>query len=379
MSKLLTVLVFTLISFTVFSGVQLDSGYNFVIEKQFPVTSIKNQYMTGTCWSFSVLSMLETELLQKGKGEYDLSEMYIVYKAYILKAIEFARLHGFMKMSGGGELGDPIEMIREYGIVPEQVYSGLHGKTNHDQYAMDDSLKNYMDSIVNLNELPEGWLNGFVKILNNNIGEVPQEFDYNGKHYTPASFRDYLGINPDQYIVLTSFTHHPYYSKFILELPDNWMLGEAYNLPLNELSSVIRSSIANNYSLAWACDISEPGFSFLNGMAILPQKDWNDMTNDEINQSMKVPLVQMQVTPETRQHEFDDYETQDDHGMHLIGTAQDRLGQLFYYMKNSWGTDNTQYNGFIYVSESYLLMKTISILVNRNAIPSDIKKKIGLK
>ncbi len=376
--------------FSIFSvhGQSPDSIHEqFTIIKQIPTTPVKNQYKTITCWSFAVMSMLESELIQSGKGEVDLSEMYVVRQAYIEKAERYVRMHGSINFGGGGALNDPIDIIRKYGILPNNVYSGLkEGSTNHNHIEMDAGLKDYVIGLIKNKKLSLSWKEGFIGILDAYLGKVPEKFLYNNKEYTPLSYSKMLGIDPDNYILLTSFMHHPFYQKFIIEVPDNWSWGQAYNLPLNELQKVIDYSLDKGYSVAIACDMTEKGFMWKKGIALTENLTEND--NDKnINPNMWVPnndstqqtFKEVSVTPQLRQDAFDNYETTDDHDFQIVGIAKDQNGKKFYIAKNSWGTEGTDYGGFLYLSESYLLYKTLTVLVNKKAIPSDILKKPGLQ
>lgn len=240
------------------SAQETATAYTFTTIKENPITSIKNQFNTGTCWSFSGVGLLESELLRMNKGEYDLSEMYIVRKNYEDKAVKYARLHGNLNFSPGGSFADVVETIDDYGILPDSIYKGLnYGTDSHDHGEMDKVLKGYMNSLVGNNTLTVAWFNGFKGILDAYLGEVPQTFIYEGKQYTPQSFTASLGLKSDDYVSLTSFTHHPFYSKFPIEVPDNWRWANSYNLPLDEMIVVIDHAIMNGYTVAWASDVSE--------------------------------------------------------------------------------------------------------------------------
>lgn len=370
---------FLFIIFAVFSNVHIHSQGpgKFIVHKQLPVTPVKNQYKTSTCWSFSVLSMLESELLLQGKDTLDLSEMFIVRNVYIDKSEVYVRMHGNMKFSGGGALNDPLTVIKEHGIVPEELYNGLiKGEKNHNHHELDEVLKGYVEQVVKNEDghLSPVWHDGFIKILDTYLGTVPKEFEYKGKKYTPKSFQEYLGINPDDYILLASFTHHPYYKPFVIEVPDNWSWGKAYNLPLDELMGVIDNSINNNYTIAWAADISEEGFNTNEGIATVTETDW-----EEIEANFNVDMNNKIITPEIKQMAFDNYQTQDDHGMHIYGIANDSLGEKYYLVKNSWGTKICGNEGHVYVSGQYMRYKTLSILVNKNGMPKSVLNKLELE
>jgi len=352
-----------------------EAGENpFTIDLKVPVTPVKNQYRSSTCWSFAVLAVLETELINKGKDTLDLSEMYIVRKAYSEKSEVYVRMHGEIKFTGGGALNDPIDIISKYGIVPDKVYDGLQiGEKNHKHSEMDEVLKGYVEKII-LNEngkLSPVWHNGFEKILDTYLGRMPETFTYKGKTYTPQTFLNYLEINTEDYVLLSSFTHHPFYAKFILEVPDNWSWGAAYNLPLDELTEVIDYSLNKNYTVAIACDITENGFDHKAGTAMLTQADWEELGIDT-DKDNKI------ITQEIRQIAFDNYQTTDDHGVQIYGIAHDNNGTKFYVSKNSWGTEIHGFEGHLYISEHYLRYKTLSLLVNKNGIPKNILEKLKM-
>lgn len=369
-------------------------GFQFTTIKELPITSVKNQSSSGTCWSFSGLGLIESELLRQGKGEYDLSEMFVVRKNYEDKAQKYIRMNGEINFAGGGSFADVLECIKQYGIVPNEVQDGLnYGETLHKHAELDNLLKAYIEVVVkNPNKkLSTAWFNGFKGILNAYLGEAPATFTYQGKEYTPQSFAQSLGIDPDDYVSLTSFTHHPFYTSFPIEIPDNWRWSNSYNVPLDELIQTIDNALDKGYTVAWASDVSEKGFS-RKGIAIAPDMDakegpgsdqarWLGLTQKEkedIIASLKEPLPEKIVTQELRQEGFDNYETTDDHGMLIYGTAQDQNGANYYLVKNSWGTDNT-YKGTWYASVPFVKYKTISIVLHKDALPKDLKKKLSIK
>ncbi|HSO87522.1 MAG TPA: C1 family peptidase [Draconibacterium sp.] len=371
-------------------------GYVFEDEILLPATPVKDQYRTGTCWSFSGLSFLESEMLRLGKPEVDLSEMFVVRLTYSEKAQKYIRLHGDQNFSAGGAFHDVTNMIKKYGIVPESVYRGLeYGETKHVHGEMDNLLKQQVEAVVDKSniKLSKVCNETVAATLNTYLGEVPQSFEYEGKNYTPQSFAtDYIGLNMDDYIEISSYTHHPFYSKFILEVPDNWSWDEVYNVPVNELEEIIDYSLGNGFTIAWAADVSEKGFATSNkGVAMLPAAPAAEMSSTEIQKwealpekekqkelyKLDKPVVEMEVTQEMRQLAFDNYETTDDHGMHIIGTAKSQDGKVFYKVKNSWG-DYNEYNGYFYASKPYVNYKTMSIMVHKDGVPQHIKEKLKL-
>jgi len=370
-------------------------AYQFKIEKEVKATPVKNQFRSGTCWSFSALSMMESEMLRMGKPEINLSEAWIIRHAYSDKAEDYVRWHGHLNFAGGGGFHDVTHMIKKYGIVPEEVYNGLNYGTEkfvHGEF--DAVLKGYVDQVIkNKNkELTTAWHNGLEGILDAYLGEKPETFTYNGKEYTPKSFAaEYTGINPDNYIEISSFIHHPNYEEFIIEVPDNWMFGTVYNVTLEDIVEIIDYSIEKGYSVAWGGDVSEKGFSWKNGVAIVPDIKYEETSGtdkerltglttkekDEILYSFERPLKELEITPEIRQKEFDNYKTTDDHGMHIVGIAKDQNGNKFYKVKNSWDVDNP-YAGYIFMSEAFIKFKLIDIMVHKDAMPAKIAKKLGL-
>jgi len=377
-------------------GDKTRAAYVFEDEIVLPATSVKDQFRTGTCWSFSALSFLESEMLRLGKPEVDLSEMYIVRHTYAEKAERYIRLHGDHSFSAGGAFHDVTNVIERFGIVPELVYTGLkNGDKKHVHSDLDNRLKQQVESIVDNRkiELNKVCNQTVDSTLNNYLGEVPKSFEYEGKNYTPQSFAsDFVGLNMDNYIEITSYTHHPFYSKFILEVPDNWSWDEVYNVPVNELEEIVDYSLNNGFTVAWAADVSEKGFATSRkGLAVLPVAQtekmsdaeiakWEAMTDKEKERELyklDTPVVEMQVTQEMRQVAFDNYETTDDHGMHIIGTAKTQDGKVFYKVKNSWG-DYNEYDGYFYASKPYVSYKTMSLMVHKDGVPQNIRAKLKL-
>ena len=335
-------------------------------------------------------------MIRMGKEPIDLSAMYIVRHAYSDKADKFVRLHGNMNFAVGGAFCDVMHVIKNYGIVPMDVYMGLnYGEPNHAFGEIDDVLAGYINAVIkNSNKkLSTAWKNGYEGILDAYLGPEPEKFEYKGKEYTPRTFADeVVGLNMDDYVSLTSFTHHPFYTQFAIEVPDNWLWGLSYNLPLDELIKVMDNAIDNGYTFAWASDVSEKGFQTVNpGVAVVPTNDTKEMSGAEIAKWEAMPKGQQtadafkqgpapekEITQELRQKEFDNYLTTNDHGMHVIGKAKDQNGTIYFIVKNSWNKYN-KFGGYFYASYPFMKYKTMNIIVHKNSIPKDIKKKLGIK
>jgi len=373
-----------------------EKGFQFTVTKELPVTPVKDQYRSGTCWAFSGLGFLEAELLRLGKPAVDLSEMYIVWHTYLEKAEKDVRLHGNLNFSADGAFHDVTYTIKKYGIVPESVYAGLnYGEEKHVHGEMDEILKDQVNGVIlNRNKkLSSAWGDVIRGTLNTYLGELPEKFNYEGKEYTPLSFaRDYVGLNLDDYVEISSYTHHPFYSKFIIEIPDNWMWEQVYNVPMEDMEAIIDNSIENGYTVAWAADVSEKGFSTSKeGVAVIPEVDLEEMSDAEIAKweklsekekdeklyELKKPGKEKIITQEMRQIGFDNYQTTDDHGMLIMGTAKDQDGNFYYKVKNSWG-DYNDYDGYFFASKPYVRYKTMSIMVHKDVIPKNIRKKLDL-
>ena len=371
-------------------------GFCFTDVKINPTTSVKDQNKSGTCWCFASTSFMEDEIMHKGGKPLDLSEMFTVRHCYLDKADKYVRTGGNINFAQGGAAGDVGYVWKRYGAVPESVYAGLeYGEDKHSHYELAGVLKAYLDAILkNPNKrLSTAWKKGFESILDAYFGPVPETFEYEGKTYTPRSFADAQGLDMDDYVAVTSFTHHPFYTSFPMEVADNWLWDYSYNVPLQEMKEIVDNALENGYTIVWAADVSEPSFRWADGIAMMPKKKGvEDMTNAEVAKWAKMsdkerlnkqneingPCEEIVVTQELRQDMFDRQETTDDHGMVIVGRAKDQNGNNYYKVKNSWDT-NQVYDGFFYVSEPYFLSKTMNVLVNRNAIPKEIAKKMKLK
>ena len=373
------------------------ADYQFTTVKEIPVTSMKNQNRSGTCWCFSALSFLESEVIKaknlKAEAYPDFSEMFVVRHSYHDRAVKFVRLNGYLNMAAGSGFGDVLEVIRDYGLMPQSAYSGMnYGYDLPVQGELDAVLKGYVQAVVkNPNrKLTPVWPKGFDGILDAYLGELPETFVENGVTYTAESYRDAMGINPDDYVNISSYTHHPFYSQFAIEVEDNWRWGLCYNLPLDEFMAIIDNAVENGYTVLWGGDVSEPGFT-RDGLAVLldteakattgsDQERWVGKAEDKPAAAAEKKALpkELQVTQEIRQRMYDEKTSTDDHGMHLYGTAKDQNGTKYYLIKNSWGVTGA-YDGTWYMSENFVKGKTLNFVVNKKALPKDIAKKLGIK
>ena len=361
--------------------------------KDIEATPVQDQYRTGTCWSFSTLGFFESELIRTGKGEHNLSEMYVVNHTYKDKADRYVRMHGETNFGAGGAFVDIAHVWDKYGMIPEEIYDGLnYGTDKHNHSELDNILKAYVDAVIENKQktLTPNWKVGYDAVVEAYLGEVPSEFEYRGKRYTPKSYAEDLGLNMDDYVSITSYSHHPFYEKFVLEIPDNWLHVQSYNIPIEELMEVMDYAVMNNYSFAWGADVSEKGFAFREGLAILPEDEstinvkgkdnsqFNDAGAEKISNAFETPVAQKQVTQEMRQEQFDNWQTTDDHGMQVTGIVEDQNGDKYYLVKNSWGTKYNNLDGYFFASEAYVKLKTMNIYLHKDAVPKDIAKKLGL-
>ena len=366
--------------------------YEFTVVKENPVTSIKNQYRSGTCWCYSALSFIESEILRTKGQEVDLSEMFVVGKSYHDRAVKYVRVDGHLNFAAGSSFGDVLHVIKDYGIVPQEAYSGFnYGTEMPEQSELDAVLKAYVDAVAkNPNrKLTTAWLNGLDGILDAYFGEVPETFNVDGAEYTPESYRDHLGINYDDYVNITSFTHHPFYEPFIIEVCDNWRWDSAYNLPMDEMMEVMYNAIDKGYTIAWGSDVSEKGFT-RNGLAVMPveekkvtagsdQERWVGKAAEQPKEAAKTSIPEeMTITQEMRQEGYDRKTTTDDHGMHIYGVAKDQNGTKYFMVKNSWG-ETGKYKGVWYASDAFVRYKTLNVVVHKDALPKHIAKKLGIK
>jgi len=361
-------------------SVNSKAGYTFTTVIDLANTSIKNQASSGTCWSYSTNSFLESEMIREGKQPLDLSQLYSARCAYIEKGINYVRMHGAVSLGDGGEPHDVINMFRKYGAMPQINYTGLNYGTSSNEFGeLSAVMEGILKAVVtNPNgQLSTAWLPAYTAAIDAYLGKVPTSFDYKGKSYTPQTFaKEVVGINPDDYVEFSSETDHPYYEKYTLLVPDNWAYAQVYNIKVNDITDVIDNALKNGYTVAWSTDVSEKYFSWTNGVAYVPEKETKDMTKGERDSLFNGPKPEREITPEVRQAAFDNYNTTDDHGMHIVGLAKDQNGKEYYIVKNSWGQSN-DYKGYLYVTKAYVRYKTTAILLNKNGVLKDIRQKIG--
>ena len=362
-----------------------EEGFVFTTVKENPITSIKNQNRSSTCWSFSTLGFVESELLRLGKGEYDLSEMFVVHKTMQDRGVNYVRYHGDSSFSPGGSFYDVMYCIKNYGIVPQEVMPGImYGDTLPVHNELDAVASGYINAIAKgkLSKLTPVWKNGLSAIYDTYLGACPEKFTYKGKEYTPKTFSESLGLNCDDYVSLNS--------QFAIEIQDNWRNGLSYNLPIEELMAVMDNAVKKGYTFAWGSDVSEQGFS-RDGIAVMPDAAkeselsgsdmarWTGLTAaDKRRELFTKPFPEKDITQEMRQVAFDNWETTDDHGMVIYGIAKDQNGKEYFMVKNSWGKSG-KYDGIWYASKAFVAYKTMNILVHKDALPKEIAKKLGIK
>ena len=344
-------------------------------------TSVKNQGSSGTCWSYSGNSFIESEMIRMGKKPVEISQIYTARNAYIEKGRNYVRMHGAVTLGDGGAFHDVINMFKKYGAVPQLVYSGLNYGTDKNKFG---EMAAIMEAVLaatvkNPNgELTPNWEKAYTAVIDSYLGEAPKSFDYNGKKYTPETFaKDVIGINADDYVEISSLQEYPYYTKFVFMVPDNWSFDQVYNVKINELTDIIDHALKTGYSVAWGGDVSEKSFSWKNGVAFVPEKKYNDMTADEKADLFNGPKTELVVTEEMRQKAFDNYTTTDDHGMHIVGLSKDQNGKEYYIVKNSWGSSN-DYKGYLFMTKEFVKYKTTDIMLHKGGLPASIAKKLGI-
>lgn len=368
----------------------------FTVIKENPITSIKNQSRSGTCWDYSTLSFFESEILKKSGKTYDLSEMFVCNKNYMDRAVNTVRLHGDMQFEQGGSAYDVLYILQNYGICPEEAMAlpgAMYGDTLNNFSEFFTVMPAYVKTLATsgAKKLSPAWKNGLQGIIDAYIGKVPETFTYDGRQYTPKEFAKSLGLDWNDYISITSYTHRPFWTEFPVEVQDNWRQGPSWNVPMDDMARIIDHAVDNGYTIAWGGDVSEDGFT-RDGLAMLvdtrqmqdkegsDMAKWLKLTDKEKKEKIqKLGVNVPEITPsqEQRQKEFDNWELTDDHGMLIYGKAKDQNGREYYMVKNSWGKTG-EYKGTWYMTKNFIIAKTMDFLVNKNALPKDIRKKLGI-
>ena len=354
-------------------------GFKFTEVINLGRTSIKDQGSSGTCWSYSGNSFLESEMIRMGKDPVKISQIYTARNTYVEKAKNFVRLHGKQAQGDGGQLHDVLTIFRKYGAVPYEVYTGLpEGQTRNNFSEMSPILQSITESVAKSKKPTANWMKAFTGAMDSYLGEVPENFQYKGKTYTPRTFADQvIGINPDDYVGISSFEEHELYKPFVLLIPDNWSFESFYNVKINDLTDIIDHALSKGYTVAWATDVSEKTFSWKNGVAFVPEKPIEKMTKEEVDNLFNGPKPEAKITADQRQAAFDNYETTDDHGMHIVGLVKDQTGKEYYIVKNSWGATN-DYQGYMYATKEFVRYKTISLMLHKKALDKNMQKQLGI-
>ncbi len=368
----------------------------FTIDKENPITSVKDQNRSGTCWAYSTLSYFESEILKNTGKTYDLCESFVANKDYMDRAVQVVRYHGDMQFAQGGSAYDVYYVLKNYGICPENAMpfpGSLYGDSLNNFNEFFSLLEPYVEGIATnkASKISNQWKVGFQGILDAYLGKCPENFTYEGKNYTPKSFASSLGLNMDDYVTITSYTHHPFYSQFVVEVQDNWRNPASYNLPMDEMMQIIDNAVMNGYTVAWGGDVSEPGFT-RDGLAyMIDAKKMQSLQGSDMARwlglsaakrrnlidSLGCNVPEVQPTQEMRQERFDNWELTDDHGMLIYGIAKDQNGKEYYMVKNSWG-EAGKYKGTWYMTKTFIAANTMDYMVNKNAIPANIRKKMGI-
>lgn len=351
-----------------------EEGYKFEKLIDLKTSTVKSQDRTGTCWCYSTISFLESELLRMGKPEYDLSEMYIVKRAYEEKAKNYIKTHGESNFSQGGQAHDVLNEMVDHGLVPESAFLGRRYESEkHNHRELSTVTKYFLDGVLKARNPTTVWYEAFQAILDTYFGKDPVNFDYNGKNYTPQTFAKELGIDVNDYVEITSYTDMPYYEQSVLVIPDNWNWEKYYNVPLDELMQVMDYSLEQGYTFVWDGDMSDKGFSHKDNVAVVEE------SGDKEKDYLKNPIEEQHINADFRQKEFNNFNVTDDHLMHITGTVKDQNGTIYYKTKNSWGTESNKFGGYLNMSTEFMRLHTVAIMVHKDAIPKELKKKLNIK
>ncbi|MBS6328177.1 MAG: aminopeptidase [Prevotella bivia] len=400
MNKILTLTAAVLFATSVSAADQKEAAKAnkpvFTIVKENPITSIKDQNRSGTCWDYSTLSFFEAEILKKTGKTYDLCESFVANKNYMDRAKTVVRMHGDAQFSQGGSAYDVLYVLKNYGICPQDAMPFPGSLTGDSLYNFNEFfsvMEPYVKAVAT-NKAPKisnQWKQGLQSILDAYLGKCPESFTYKDKTYTPKSFAASLGLNWNDYETFTSYTHHPFYTAFPVEVQDNWRQPASWNLPMEEMMKIIDNAVMNGYTIAWGGDVSEPGFT-RNGLAYMvdgkkiQSTKGSDMARwlglsaakkKDIIAELGVNVPEVKASQELRQERFDNWELTDDHGMVIFGIAKDQNGKEYYMVKNSWG-ETGAYKGIWYITKTFIAANTMDFMVNKNAVPKDIRKKLGI-
>ncbi len=366
LKKIILLLIFSL------SISAIAQQYQFKPVVDLEASSVKSQGRSGTCWSFSTSSFLESEIYRINHKNVDIAEMYIVRTTYDKKAWNYVMRQGKIQFGEGGLAHDVIHAVAKDGLVPQSAFTDIFGNDKmYDHSKVVPAIKKILDSYIknDIHSDYPNWRKAIDSILDQQIGIKPREFVFDNQTFTPKSFAAYLKIKPEDYISITSFTHEKPYTKFVLNIPDNFSNGSFYNLPLDQFVSVTVNALKKGFTVALDVDVSEKGFSARYGLAVIPNNP------DELEKSFTEIVPEKKITPEYRQREFENYNTTDDHLMHITGLVKDQKGNLYFKVKNSWGSNSARVgnNGYIYMSIPYFKLKAISILLHKDALDSNLK------
>lgn len=342
-------------------------------------TSIKDQGSSGTCWSYSGNSFIESEMIRMGKEPVELSQIFTARNAYIEKGKIYVRMHGAVTLGEGGAFHDVMNMYREYGAMPKSAYVGLReGQTRNNFSEMTSMIEAMLASIIKNDKISPEWKTAYTSVIDAYLGTPPETFLYKGKNYTPQTFaKNVVGINPEDYIEISSFMENPWYEPFTLLVPDNWAFDLVWNVKMDELVEIVDHALKNGYTVAWGGDVTERGFSWRNGIAYVPEIDFSEMTAEQRATMFDGPKPEKKVTDLDRQREFDSYQTTDDHGMHIVGIAKDQNGKEYYIVKNSWGLSN-DHEGYLYMTKTFMKLKATDIMLHKDGLPKHIAKKLKI-
>jgi len=349
------------------------SEYDFKKAVEFKYTPVKSQGRTGTCWSYATTSFIESEIIRLGGDALDLSEMYFSRYAYENKAGRYVKFHSNNNFGQGGQAHDVMDVIMEHGLITEEAYHGInYDSDTHNHSELSAVLKGFLDGLLKGRRPSQTWPEAYASILDTYFGEVPETFAHGGKQVTPDQFLSSTGINVEDYVEISSYSHVPFYKPFVLEVPDNWSHDPYYNVPLDDLMKIIDYSLDNGFTVCWDGDVSEKAFSHKAGIAAVPENI------DEVIDLSSGPVDEKAIDQETRQEAFESFQSTDDHLMHIVGTAADKNGTKYYLTKNSWGEKSNEFGGKLYMSTAYMRLHTVAFMVHVDAIPSEIKGKLGL-